>query len=143
MRAIRLTGPAHRLNAATCALLLSSALCSTPITPAHADADSIPPLVTHATFVPPEAKSSLRDTFSLVASNIPVDELLPALAKKAGLNLDMPPGITGSNVTMNLTHRPLPEILGQISAQTGIQLDIRDGHTLAVAPRINRELARR
>ncbi|MBF0615072.1 MAG: hypothetical protein G8237_15255 [Magnetococcales bacterium] len=120
-------------------LILSSGLLATTFSTADprpsGSADAIPPLVTLTPFPPPvaPAESVAHGTFTLVATNVPVDELLPALARKAGLNLDLQPGIQGV-VNLNLTHRPLSEILIQIERQTGVQARLRDGRTLAASP---------
>lgn len=136
MRSRRLT-PRH-----TAAALLGAALGCLAVVPASAEDGSIPPLVINTPFAPPETTATTRATFSLVASNIPVDELLPSLARKAGLNIDMAPGVQGT-VNLNLTNRPLSEILDQIAAQTGIRPQIRDGHTLTILPKSHTEQARR
>ncbi|MBF0163683.1 MAG: DotD/TraH family lipoprotein [Magnetococcales bacterium] len=133
--------PAHRLTPRhPAATFICAALACLAVAPAGAEDGAIPPLVINTPFAPPE--STTRATFSLVASNIPVDELLPSLARKAGLNIDMAPGVQGT-VNINLTNRPLSEILAQIAAQTGIRHQIRDGHTLTILPKSRGEQARR
>ncbi|MBF0213405.1 MAG: secretin and TonB N-terminal domain-containing protein, partial [Magnetococcales bacterium] len=67
------------------------------------------------------------------ATNVPADELLPSLAKKAGLNLNLPNGLEGQ-VTLNLTNRPLSDILDQIARQTGLSYRIGAGNTLTITP---------
>ncbi|MBF0628669.1 MAG: hypothetical protein HQL91_10690 [Magnetococcales bacterium] len=97
--------------------------------------ETIPPLVTIMPFPPAESEtdSLAQGTFTLVATNVPLDELLPALARKAGLNLDQASGLQGS-VTLNLTNRPLRELLEQIERQTGMRAQLHAGNILTVTP---------
>ncbi|MBF0190376.1 MAG: hypothetical protein HQL99_04415 [Magnetococcales bacterium] len=118
-----------------CALSLSAVSVAADPVAGEPVEEAIPSLVAVAPFLPStsEADALAQGTFTLVATNVPVDELLPSLARKAGLNLDLPPAVQG-NVTLNLTNRPLNDLLEQIAQQTGTRFQIRDGHTLTVAP---------
>ncbi|MBF0271795.1 MAG: hypothetical protein HQL98_07020 [Magnetococcales bacterium] len=118
-----------------CALNFSAGSAAADPFPREMGDDTIPPLVALVPFLPEssEADTLAQGTFTLVATHVPVDELLPSLARKAGLNLDLPPTVQG-NVTLNLTNRPLNDLLEQIAQQTGARFHIRDGNTLAVTP---------
>ncbi|MBF0341416.1 MAG: hypothetical protein HQL95_10715 [Magnetococcales bacterium] len=127
-----------RIRDGRAGLALLTALILTSFQPAQAGEIGeapIPELVTLLPFVPDAspADALAQGTFTLVATRVPVDELLPALARKAGLNIDLPHGIQGE-VTLNLTHRPLPEILDQIGRQTGLRYTLRADNTLSIAP---------
>jgi general secretion pathway protein D len=69
-------------------------------------------------------------TFTVVATNLPANELLFALARDARLNLDIDPAITG-NVSINAIDQTLPQILKRISRQVSLRYYI-DGPNLVV-----------
>lgn len=80
---------------------------------------------------PPEPESPV-ETYSLVATDVPVRDLLFTLARDANLNIDVRPGVTG-NVTINAIDQTLPQILDRISRQVDLRFEVRD-KDLTVAP---------
>lgn len=72
------------------------------------------------------------DTYSVVVSQVPVDELLFALARDARLNVDVHPGLTG-RVTLNAIDQTLPQILKRIARQVDMRFEL-DGQNLVVMP---------
>ncbi len=68
----------------------------------------------------PEAK---LDVYSVVVHDVPVRDLLFALARDASLNIDVHPGISG-NVTLNAIDQTLPQILTRIARQVDIRWDL-------------------
>lgn len=72
------------------------------------------------------------ETYSIVVTNVPLRELLFALARDARLNVDIHPGITGS-VTLNALDQTLPQILSRIARQADVRFEF-DGPTLLVMP---------
>jgi MSHA biogenesis protein MshL len=125
----------------TTALLVS---CGTsPITPANthiqqpgedtvkANADI--PLANKRTFplAPPKHTAKI-ETYSVVVSNVPAQEILFALARDAKINLDIANGIQGS-VSINAINQTLPQILDRISKQVEMRYELQNG-TLFIMP---------
>jgi general secretion pathway protein D len=94
--------------------------------------DDIPPLVEQRPFVPPPQPVPPLETYTVVVDNVPVDKLLFALARDAGLDVDIYPGITGA-VTLNAINQTLPQLLERIAKQVSLRYQI-DGTHLTVAP---------
>ena len=79
----------------------------------------------------PEPKPSARaETYSVVVSNVRVQELLFALARDARLNVDIHPDIVGT-VTLNAIDQTLPQLLTRIARQVDMRYEI-DGQNLVV-----------
>ncbi len=72
------------------------------------------------------------ETYSVVVSNVPAQEILFALARDAKINLDISSGIQG-NVSINAINQTLPQILDRISKQVDMRYELDNG-TLAVMP---------
>lgn len=72
------------------------------------------------------------ETFSVVVSNLAVNDLLFALGRDAKINVDIHPGVSG-NVTLSAINQTLPQILTRISQQVDIRWSLEDG-TLSVRP---------
>lgn len=84
---------------------------------------SIPEIVqTPSLLAPPQPESKL-DVYSVVVYDVPVRELLFALARDASLNLDVHPGLDGT-VTLNAIDQTLPQILTRIARQIDIRWDL-------------------
>ena len=77
-----------------------------------------PPQVAEPDPLPPVA------TYSVVAKDVPVGDLLFSLARDAELDLDMQSGNDGT-VTINAIEQPLAAILSRIAAQAGLRYDLR------------------
>ena len=82
--------------------------------------------------LPPPKPSSKVETYSVVVTNVPAQEILFALARDAKINLDIAPGVQG-NVTINAINQTLPQILDRISSQVDIRYEIKNG-TMSVMP---------
>lgn len=97
--------------------------------------DVIPSLVQFSSFLLGEVDGNLVDqsTYSMVATNVPVQELLTSLAQKAKLSLDLVPGVQG-DVTLNVTNQTLKGVLDRVVQQTNIRYRFKDDHLL-VEPR--------
>src|SRR6267378_697251 len=91
---------------------------------------SIPPPVQMAPVLPRPKPSARPETYSVVVSNVRVQELLFALARDARLNVDISPDITGT-VTLNAIDQTLPQLLTRIARQVDLRWEI-DGQTLIV-----------
>lgn len=80
---------------------------------------------------PPKPTARI-ETYSVVVSNVPAQEILFALARDAKINLDIGSGIQG-NVSINAINQTLPQILDRISKQVDMRYELENG-TLAVMP---------
>lgn len=69
-------------------------------------------------------------TYSITVNNVPVKELLFALARDTKRNIDIHPGITG-NVTLNAVNEPLNAILERVARQVAIRYQM-EGNTLSI-----------
>ncbi|MEJ5210939.1 MAG: secretin N-terminal domain-containing protein [Burkholderiales bacterium] len=99
--------------------------------PAPATAD-IPPPVSAAPRLPPPKPALKAPTYSVVVTEVPVKELLFALARDTQLNIDVHPNIQGV-VTLNAINETLPAILDRIAHQVNIRWKL-EGRTLIVTP---------
>jgi len=85
--------------------------------------DNIPPLIQQHPFVPPPLPTPPLEVFTVVVDRVPADELLFALARDAGLNVDIHPGINGV-VTLNAINQTLPQLLERIAKQVDLRYQI-------------------
>jgi general secretion pathway protein D len=97
---------------------------------AAAPAGQIPPPLQIAPVLPRPQASSRPETYSVVVSNVRVQDLLFALARDARLNIDIHPGIAGS-VTLNAIEQTLPQLLARIAKQVDMRYEL-DGPNLLV-----------
>ncbi|MBU1986923.1 MAG: secretin N-terminal domain-containing protein [Proteobacteria bacterium] len=93
---------------------------------------SIPEVVRTPSLVLPPAPEAKVELYSVVVQNVPVRELLFAIARDASLNIDVHPEITG-NVTLNAIDQTLPQILTRIARQVDIRWNL-DRPNLIVEP---------
>lgn len=83
-------------------------------------------------FVPPPKPTVKAPTYSVVVNEVPVKELLFALARDTKQNIDIHPGLTGL-VTLNAINETLPAILDRISKQVNLRYRT-EGNTIIVSP---------
>lgn len=100
--------------------------------PQAAPARDIPSPVTATVSLSPPKPAAKVETYSVSVRNIPVHDLLFALARDASLNVDIHPGIQGA-ITLNAIDQTLQQILTRISKQNDMRWEI-DGKTLMVMP---------
>ena len=93
-------------------------------------AGTIPPPVQITPVLPQPRPAARPETYSVVVSNVRVQELLFALARDARLNVDIHPDITGT-VTLNAIDQTLPQLLTRIARQVDMRYEI-DGQNLVV-----------
>ncbi len=96
-------------------------------------AEAIPQPVQAVPVLPPPAGGEgEEELYTLVVSNVPIDDLLFALARDANLNVDIHPGIQG-NVTINAIDQTLPQILDRLAGQVDMRYELK-GSTLLILP---------
>ncbi|WP_243136475.1 secretin N-terminal domain-containing protein [Janthinobacterium tructae] len=119
------------------AMLSGCATHQTPLSPVHLNAA---PLPTGVIPEPVQQSSALAaplpapkvETYSVTVHKVPVQSLLFALARDAGMNIDIHPQIEGS-VTLNALNQTLPQLLARIGKQVDMRYEI-DGKNLTVLP---------
>ncbi|NGZ84590.1 pilus (MSHA type) biogenesis protein MshL [Duganella aceris] len=121
-----------------CSVLLSGCAshvipnAPTHITEAPPPSGTIPDQVRQSMVPPPPKPTAKVETYSVTVHKVPVQSLLFALARDAGLNVDVHPGIEGT-VTLNALDQTLPQLLNRIQRQVDMRYDINAG-TLTVLP---------
>jgi general secretion pathway protein D len=122
------------LSASGCANRVSSVTQSDGhITPAPKPAGEVPaPVRTTSFAVPPPKPAVKAPTYSVVVNDVPVKELLQALARDTRQNIDVHPAITGV-VSINAINETLPAILDRVSRQVNMRYR-REAGTIFVEP---------
>ena len=117
--------------AALFAALSFAAGCASPL-PAVEDREPapIPPVVQTPPPVPKPGPGEPVETWSVSVEDVPVRELLFALARDAGVDMDIDPGIE-DRITMNAVEEPLPALLDRISRHANLRIEIEDGALVA------------
>lgn len=82
--------------------------------------------------LPAPTPNAKPETFSVVVNEVPVRELLFALARDAKLNVDVHPAIEGL-VTVNAINQTLPQILDRVAAQVDLRYELKE-RSLQVLP---------
>jgi MSHA type pilus biogenesis protein MshL len=93
---------------------------------------AIPPPARVSEFLPPPKPAVKPQTYSVVVSEVPVKDLLVALARDTRQNIDVHPGITGL-VSLNAINETLPVILERVSKQVNLRYRT-EGNTIIVSP---------
>jgi MSHA biogenesis protein MshL len=93
---------------------------------------AIPEPVSQAPILPPPKPAAPVETYTVVVADVPVRELLFALARDARINVDIHPDIEGS-VTINAINQTLPQILERLALQVNLRHELR-GDSLVVRP---------
>jgi general secretion pathway protein D len=97
-----------------------------------APSEDIPKPVTTIAYVPPPKPKIKEQTYSVVVSSVPVQEVLFALARESKLNVDIHPSIQGK-VTLNAVDQTLPAILDRLSKQLDMRYKI-EGNVISITP---------
>ena len=119
------------------ALLAGCASHQMPLSPGHLNeaprpAGAIPEPVQQSSVLAAPVPAAKAETYSVTVHKVPVQSLLFALARDAGMNVDIHPQIEGS-VTLNALNQTLPQLLARISKQVDMRYEI-DGKNLLVLP---------
>ncbi len=93
----------------------------------------IPAPVRTSSFLPPPQPTVRPQTFSVVVNEVPVKEILFALARDSGKNVDIQPGVEGF-VTLNAINETFLEILDRVSKQVNVRVEIDARGTVTVMP---------
>ncbi|MCB5188202.1 pilus (MSHA type) biogenesis protein MshL [Methylobacillus caricis] len=93
---------------------------------------SIPKPVKSASYLPPPIARSKEQTYSVVVNDVPVKEILFALARESKLNIDIHPAIQG-RVTLNAVDQTLQAILERLAKQVDLTYRV-DGSVLSITP---------
>ncbi len=104
---------------------------TTPATQPQVD-PAIPPPARTSDFVPPPRPAVKPQTYSVVVNEVPVKDLLLALARDTKQNIDIHSGLTGL-VSLNAINEPLTAILERVSKQVNMRYRI-EGNTIIVSP---------
>jgi len=100
--------------------------------PAYPEAQVIPPPARISEFVPPPKPAVKPQTYSVVVNEVPVKDLLLALARDTKQNIDIHPGLAGL-VSLNAINETLPAILERVSKQVNMRYRL-EGNTILVSP---------
>jgi MSHA biogenesis protein MshL len=92
----------------------------------------IPKLVRSNPQLPPPKATTKAQTYSVVVNEVPVKEILFALARESKLNIDIHPSIQG-RATLNAVDQTLPAILERLARQVDLTYKM-EGNTLFIAP---------
>lgn len=93
---------------------------------------AIPPPARVSDLVPPPRPVAKPQSYSVVVSEVPVKDLLVALARDTRQNIDVHPGISGL-VSLNAVNETLPAILERVSKQVNLRYRL-EANTIVVSP---------
>ena len=91
----------------------------------------IPALVEQVPVLPEPAPPKELEKYTVVVNEVPVKELLFALARDAQINVDIDPAITGV-VTINGVEQTLPQLLDRIARQVDLRYEFKDDNLIVV-----------
>jgi MSHA biogenesis protein MshL len=100
-----------------------------PPTPATS---SIPAPVKRTPFVPKPVAAAPVETYTVVVNDVPVKELLFALARDAAINVDIHPEVSGQ-ATLNAVDQSLVQILDRVARQLDLRYEVR-GNNISIRP---------
>jgi general secretion pathway protein D len=100
--------------------------------PAAPTTSSIPEPVRRTPFVPKPVAEAPVETYTVVVNDVPVKELLFALARDASINVDIHPDVSGL-ATLNAVDQSLTQILDRLSRQLNLRYEI-SGENISIRP---------
>lgn len=92
----------------------------------------IPKPVRSSPVLPPPKATKKSQTYSVVVNEVPVKEILFALARESKINVDIHPSIQG-RATLNAVNQTLPAILERLARQVDLTYKM-DGNVLVITP---------
>ena len=84
------------------------------------------PVLRTAPLPTPPSQSEQEDMFTVVVNNVPIRELLFAIARDANVDIDIAEGINGQ-ATLNAIEKTFEQILERISQQANIRYSVEKG----------------
>ena len=99
---------------------------------AQTPASEIPDVVPRTSYVPPPTPAPDGERYTVVVSDVPVRELLFALARDAEMNVDIRGDLPGK-VTLNAIDQTLTQILDRVARQADLRYEL-DGGNILVSP---------
>lgn len=94
-------------------------------------AADIPAPLTRSIALPAPKTTPRTETYSVVVTGVPAQEILFALARDAKINLDIHQGIQGT-VTLNALNQTLPQILTRIAKQVDMRYELDNGNLIVM-----------
>lgn len=91
----------------------------------QATGGQIPPVVEQTPFLPRPQPLPESEKYTVVVHEVPVKELLFALARDAQINVDIDPRIEGV-ATLNAVDQTFPQILDRVARQVNLRYEIQD-----------------
>ncbi len=101
--------------------------------PAEVQSDEIPDVVRPPAILPAPTAAEAPQLFSVVVQDVSVRELLFAVARDAGVNIDVHPQVLGT-VSINAIDQTLPQILDRIGRQVDMRWQLSETSGLLVEP---------
>ena len=92
----------------------------------------IPEVVNQVPYVPPPQPMPESERYTVVVNDVPVRELLFALARDAELNIDVDGDVDG-RVTLNAIEQTLPQILERVARQVDMRYEV-SGQSIVITP---------
>ncbi len=99
---------------------------------ARPSAGEAPALARNSLYLPPPKPEIKAPTYTVVVNEVPVKELLLALARDTKQNIDIHPALQGL-VSINAVNQTLPAILERLSKQVNLRYT-NSGNSIAVSP---------
>tara|TARA_R110002167_G_scaffold30424_6_gene100590 strand:+ start:20178 stop:21767 length:1590 start_codon:yes stop_codon:yes gene_type:complete len=99
--------------------------------PPEVASDDIPDVVRTPAILPEPSAREAPELFSVVVQDVSVRELLFAIARDAGVNIDVHPQVIGS-VSLNAIDQTLPQILDRIGRQVDMRWTMDQSNGLMV-----------
>ncbi|MGK0296423.1 MAG: MSHA biogenesis protein MshL [Gammaproteobacteria bacterium] len=101
---------------------------ATPVIPQS----NIPDIIQQTSILPEPEQLTEEAKYTVVVNEVPVKELLFALARDAEINIDIHPEIVGV-VTINAVDQTLPQILNRVARQVSLRYEFIDNN-LIISP---------
>lgn len=93
---------------------------------------NIPPIVQQVPVLPKPETPVKQEKYTVVVNDVPVKDVLFALARDAKINIDIDPHIEGA-VTLNAVNQTLPQLLDRITRQVDLRYQIKQD-SLVISP---------
>src|SRR5690606_38797974 len=130
--ALALFGCAHQSKVMPSSGHIDGEVASQPGQSSAVASGDIPKPVKSAVYLPPPTPKAKEQTYSVVVNEVPVKEILFALARESRLNIDIHPSIQG-RVTLNAVDQTLPAILERLSKQVDLTYKV-ENNILSITP---------